>query len=307
MVYTAGARLTIQRIVPGRAYTWDAASHRWTGSGADTPLFSSAVHEKTADGPGTYGAEVTVSGKITYGYNWMTGGVPQGEYRLTFSLDGPTGTFPGTGTTLAAAQLLISEEGETVVEAAAEGGEEGGEKGGEGMGNTPCSLGAQNLSYIDIGFGIAHRSGAAARRRRHAAHGRLDRREPPDVHRRCRHDARAAPQAPSRTRARSRSAAPQPATTRTAQTARIRAQASGRYPVGTVIVLARQPVKTSAGVTVRWRATTESRKMCTVRTVNGKSTATLVKRGTCRVVGWAPAPSADYLPFTVQRTYRAVR
>ena len=47
--------------------------------------------------------------------------------------------------------------------------------------------------------------------------------------------------------------------------------------------------------------------MCTVRTVNGKSTATLVKRGTCRVVGWAPAPSADYLPFTVQRTYRAVR
>ena len=74
-----------------------------------------------------------------------------------------------------------------------------------------------------------------------------------------------------------------------------------------MIVLARQPVKTSAGVTVRWRATTESRKMCTVRTVSGKSTATLVKRGTCRVVGWAPAPSADYLPFTIQRTYRAVR
>jgi hypothetical protein len=99
--------------------------------------------------------------------------------------------------------------------------------------------------------------------------------------------------------------APAPATTRTAQTARIRAQASGRYPVGTVIVLARQPVKTSAGETVRWRATTETRKMCTVRTVNGKSTATLVKRGTCRVVGWAPAPSAEYLPFTIQRTYRA--
>ena len=63
MVYTAGARLTIQRIVPGRAYTWDAVNHRWTGSGADTPVFSSAVHEKTADGPGTYGAEVTVSGR----------------------------------------------------------------------------------------------------------------------------------------------------------------------------------------------------------------------------------------------------
>ncbi len=74
-----------------------------------------------------------------------------------------------------------------------------------------------------------------------------------------------APQAPDAPGSRVRSAAPQRATTRTAQTARIRAQASGRYPVGTVIVLARQPVKTSAGVTVRWRATTETRKMCTVR------------------------------------------
>ena len=86
-------------------------------------------------------------------------------------------------------------------------------------------------------------------------------------HRRDQHDAACA--AGSRRAAGSRAGrrAPQPATARTAQTARIRAQASGRYPVGTVIVLARQPVKTSAGVTVRWRATTESRKMCTVRTV----------------------------------------
>ena len=37
MVYTAGARLTIQRIVPDRDYTWDTASHRWIGSGADAP------------------------------------------------------------------------------------------------------------------------------------------------------------------------------------------------------------------------------------------------------------------------------
>ena len=100
---------------------------------------------------------------------------------------------------------------------------------------------------------------------------------------------------------------PAPATTRTAQTARIRAQASGRYPVGTVIVLARQPVKTSAGVTVRWRATDASSTRCVVKTVKGKSTATLLKAGTCRVVGYAPAPSTEFLPFTVQRTYRAVR
>jgi hypothetical protein len=300
MVYTAGARLTIQRIVPGRAYTWDAASHRWIGSGADTPIFNAAVHEKTADGPGTYGAEVTVSGKITYGYNWMTGGVPQGEYRLTFSLDGPTGTFPGTGTTLTAAELLVSEEGDTTVEVTAEAG---GEEGGEGMGNTAVLLGAQNLSYIDVGFGArtdpvppldeptTPTSGGSSAG---SSTGGTS-------------TTQATPQAPVTQQRPEQVTAPAAATARTVQTARIRAQASGRYPVGTVIVLARQPVKTSAGVTVRWRATTETRTMCTVRTVQGKSTATLVKRGTCRVVGWAPAPSADYLPFTVQRTYRAVR
>ena len=303
MVFTAGARLTIQRIVPGRAYTWDAASHRWTGSGADTPVFSAAVHEKTSDGPGTYGAEVTVSGKITYGYNWMTGGVPQGEYRLTFSLDGPTGTFPGTGTTLAAAQLLISAEGEAVAEAAAEAG---GQEGGDGMGNTPVLLGAQNLSYIDVGVGsrtdpvpplddiVTPPEGGSS------SGGAAGPVSPGDAGTRP-------PQAPVAQQGPDQVAQPVAATTHTAQTARIHAQASGRYRVGTVLVLAQRPVKTSAGVTVRWWATTESRERCTVRTVNGKSTATLLRPGTCRVVGWASAPSADYLPFTVQRTYRAVR
>jgi hypothetical protein len=300
MVFTAGARLTIQRIVPSRTYMWDPTIHRWIGSGADTPIFSSAVHEKTADGPGTYGAEVTVSGKITYGYNWMTGGVPQGEYRLTFSLDGPTGTFPGTGTSLATAQLLVSEEGDAAVDVSAE---EVVDEGGEGMGNTAVIDGAQNLSYIDIGFGsrtdpvppldeptVPSTGGSSGA----GTSGDTATAQP-------------APQAPVAQQGPEQVTAPTAATARIAQTARIRAQASGRYPVGAVIVLARQPVKTSAGVTVWWRATTETRKMCTVKTVKGKSTATLVKRGTCRVVGWAPAPSADYLPFTVQRTYRAVR
>ena len=36
MVYTAAARLTIQRIVRDRTYTWDTATHKWVGSGADT-------------------------------------------------------------------------------------------------------------------------------------------------------------------------------------------------------------------------------------------------------------------------------
>ncbi len=100
---------------------------------------------------------------------------------------------------------------------------------------------------------------------------------------------------------------PAPATTRTAQTARIRAQASGRYPVGTVIVLAPRPAMTSAGVTVRWRASDASTTRCVVRTVKGKATATLLKAGTCLVVGYAPAPSTEFIPFTVQRAYRAMR
>jgi hypothetical protein len=306
MVYTAGARLTIQRIVPGRSYTWDPAGHRWTGSGADDPDFNAAVHEETSDGPGSYGAEVTVSGKITYGYNWMTSGLPQGEYRLTFSLDGPTGTFPGSGTSLATAQLLVSEETAALPEVRAEdGGEGSGSEGGEGMGNTAIIVGALNLTYIDIGLGtrtdpvppldddVTPPSGGTP--------GGSTPTESPTEAAGVPDQQSQAAQGPTQV------ATTQQATARTAQTARIRAQASGRYSVGAVLVLARKAVKTSAGVTVRWRATTQSRDVCRVRTVNGRSTATLVRPGTCTVFAWAPAPSPNYLPYRSQRTYRAVR
>ena len=112
---------------------------------------NSAVHEKTADGPGTYGVEVSVSGKITYGYNWDTGDLPNGEYRLTFSLDGPVGAFPGTGTSLANATILESTETEALPEVTAEDG--GGEEGDDSRGNTAVLVGSQNLSYIDVGLG----------------------------------------------------------------------------------------------------------------------------------------------------------
>ena len=67
LVYTAGARLTIQRVVPDRAYTWDTANHRWIGCGADDPVVNTSVRD-AGDGPGAYGAEVTISGNVTYGY-----------------------------------------------------------------------------------------------------------------------------------------------------------------------------------------------------------------------------------------------
>ena len=189
-----------------------------------------------------------------------------------------------------------------MAEAAAEAG---GDEGGEGMGNTPCSsvprTSATSTSASDHAPIPCRRSTTSSPRPQVVQPRVVPQSTSPG-------DAGTTPpQAPVAQQGPDQVIQPTAATTRTAQTARIRAQASGRYPVGKVLVLAQRPVKTSAGVTVRWRATTESRTRCTVRTVNGTSTAKLVRPGTCRVVGWAPAPSADYLPFTVQRTYRAVR
>jgi len=71
-----------------------------------------------------------------------------------------------------------------------------------------------------------------------------------------------------------------------------------------MLVLAKNPVKTSAGVTVRWRATEASEDNCTVRVRNGRATAEMIKAGTCRVIAFAPAPSPEFLRFRETRTYR---
>jgi hypothetical protein len=94
---------------------------------------------------------------------------------------------------------------------------------------------------------------------------------------------------------------------RRVQTAEVRTQASGRYQVGDTLLLASQPVVTDAGVTLRWRVTTESRNVCTVRTRDGRSTVTLTRPGVCRVIGLAPPPSPEYFAYRIQRTYRALR
>lgn len=103
------------------------------------------------------------------------------------------------------------------------------------------------------------------------------------------------------------SAEPATVTARRVQTAEVRTQASGRYQVGDTLLLAARPVVTDAGVTLRWRVTTESRNVCTVRTRDGKSTVTLTRPGVCRVLGVAPAPAPEYFEYRIQRTYRAVR
>lgn len=308
MVYTAGGRLTIQRVVPDRAYAWNSTTHQWTGSGADDPVFNAAVHERTSDGPGTFGVEVTISGKITYGYVWSTDGLPLGEYRLTFSLDGPHSDFTvGSGTSFTDATKIAVPEEETAVEEAAEE-EEGGAPGA----NSAVLRSDLNLTYIDVGLGVrtdpvppidepttppttggGSSTPAAATTTDGAAPATQPESNQPEV-------------------TTPRPIPPQAATALFIQKAKVKATKSGKYPVGQVIVLTKRPLKTDAGVTVRWRATKASLDNCTVERVKkgsklGRVTATLTAPGRCRVIGWAPPASPDFAPFKVARTYRVTR
>jgi hypothetical protein len=91
-VYSGCARLTIQKLTkdyldPTLSLSWDAAAGQWLGD-ANPAQFNGGVWE-AADGPGYYSAEINVSGKCMYGYNWNVrdGGEGAGSYRLTFSLE----------------------------------------------------------------------------------------------------------------------------------------------------------------------------------------------------------------------------
>lgn len=298
IVYTAGARLTIQRIVPDREYTWNASTKQWQGTGADVPYYSGALHEDAADGPGNFGAEITISGRLSYGYLWPTNSIPQGEYRLTFSLDGAEDGFVGSGTDLTGAGLLVSEEteptdGEVSTQA-------------EGSGNTAVMRNDLNLSYIDVTVGTrtdpiptddpvtpppsgGSTSGSSSVGTPVVVPGPvgpLAQSPGPQA---------VAPNTP-----------PAAATIRTQQRATIRAAKAGTYRVGRTLLLAAKPVKTDAGVTVRWRVRATDQDRCQVKVKSGRATVTLNKPGTCVVVGWAPAPSPEFAPFRWTRTYRAI-
>ena len=448
MVYSAGARLTIQKIAPGEIepgddYTWDATNHVWVGEGAGTVVFNDAVYNKTSDGPGGYGAEINVSGKLVYGYNLNPSGL-NGEYRITFSLDDEAGDFPGSGATLEDATIRTSPE-EVTTEA-------------EGDGNTAIvyTQGQVTLSYIDVGIGTATTGTSTAAETLETADLRMrPLAEPEDSYGNnlampvvWAEDGYTVPlrgvmddplieddgpsiegkvvktssgclaalqkdqyntwQAdnvvgdgdthvtsidwgdnleskdwPNTGRVRIETAlyatvnepmtqytmcyvsgqrttevwgvqvtgpdptagggsggggggsAPAPAPVSTVQTpadqdgqpevtnpqltpqaasalfvqkAKIKALKSGKYPVGTTIVLAKKRVKTSAGVTVRWRATVRSQDNCMVkiRKGDGKATVKLIKPGRCRIIAWAPPASPDWTAFRATRTYRVV-
>ncbi|HKJ46916.1 MAG TPA: hypothetical protein VJ991_13875 [Balneolales bacterium] len=101
-VYSGTARLVIQKLNvdrddPNLSVTWDAENSRWTGEDIGEPLFSSGVWTNI-DGPGGYSAEVNASGKVIYGYNWITRTTSEGDgdYRITFVLDPNSGVTCNT-------------------------------------------------------------------------------------------------------------------------------------------------------------------------------------------------------------------
>lgn len=330
LVYTAGARLTIQRIDEGATPTWDAAQHRWVGTGVADPEFNGAVHEKTSDGPGTYGAEVNVSGKIVFGFNWQTAGLYNGEYRITFSLDGPTDTFPGSGTSLANATIRQSVEEVAGDELAIRsssmagpgaggggghgggmGGGSGGGSGGEGGGNTAVMDGANNLSYIDVALTGGEDppvvpdpeptnppappsgdTGTSAPPAADPGAGTTPGGANPDA-------GQPGAGVPVEV------ASPVQAQQRIRQRAQIQAPKSSKQRVRTRLVLTREPVFTDQGVTVRWRVTKRSEDNCTIRNRDGRVTVKFTKRGRCTVVAWAPSPNPlVYAPFNEKRIYK---
>ncbi|HEX5818118.1 MAG TPA: hypothetical protein VFY20_04525, partial [Gemmatimonadales bacterium] len=83
-IFSATARLTIQKL------------ESQGGAVACTYFDGSTADKFGNDGPGFYGAEVNVSGKVMYGYNWMlnrtlptscAGQDKAGWWRLTFWVD----------------------------------------------------------------------------------------------------------------------------------------------------------------------------------------------------------------------------
>ena len=139
IVYTSQACLTIERIDKASSLSWDPDTRSWTDDGV-----VKCVGE-VLDGPGGYGAEVTVSGGMTYGFNWPTKAVNAGLYRLTFSLK------PDSGADFTeATSILQPAEGEE--ETAIEAAEGGSDKGGAPQGNVAVLVPEHNLTYIDVGL-----------------------------------------------------------------------------------------------------------------------------------------------------------
>ncbi|UCC22047.1 MAG: hypothetical protein JSW23_09610 [Planctomycetota bacterium] len=144
-VYSGCARMTIQKLTkdfqdPTLSLTWDAAAGEWIGD-ANPATFNGGVWEG-GDGPGYYSAEINVSGKCIYGYNWdvrKTGEGP-GSYRLTFSLDANNGPTLNTFFVEGITEIMLPAEEEATTEE---------EEPPTGGGVAAIDY-ANNLTYIDV-------------------------------------------------------------------------------------------------------------------------------------------------------------
>lgn len=161
------------------------------------------------------------------------------------------------------------------------GGGHGG--GGEEVGNTAVVVGAQNLTYIDVGLT-----------------GGEDPPVVPDPEPTTPPAPAPAPAAPAELSSGDpvtesvappqdagvpvEVASPTKAQERIQQSARIRAETSSKQRVGTQLVLTKEPIYTDWGVTVRWRVTKKSQDNCTISNRKGKRTVKFEKRGRCTVV-----------------------
>jgi len=150
-VYSGCARLTIQKLTKSHldpddppVLTWNPVTDEWDGD-ALPAQFNGGVWEG-GDGPGYYSAEINVSGKCIYGYNWdvRKGGDGAGSYRLTFSLE------PDSEETHVALNTFFT-EGITQIKLPEEEPEEPTIEAEEPIqGGVAVIDFANNLTYIDI-------------------------------------------------------------------------------------------------------------------------------------------------------------
>lgn len=151
-IYSEHARLTIQRIDKSGQLIWDAAAGQWSGSGVLSTDFNGGCWEGV-DGPGGYSAEINVSGKAIYGYNWdvrTTSNAIAGTYRITFSLDAthPEGAL---FTMIDASTQVMTTATTTEATLLAAKGSGGGKGGGVPSGGGTAVIDAfNNLTYIDV-------------------------------------------------------------------------------------------------------------------------------------------------------------
>lgn len=139
IVYSKAARLTIQRLMVDPkdpavdALTWHAKDGKWVGTGITEPKVNLVAGAE--EGPGGYGAELNIQGKVVYGYNWTAdyGGV----YRITFSLDAANNAGVLNTHITDDTALAVSDEERSVSREAVSGG-------------TEYIDGADNLTYVDV-------------------------------------------------------------------------------------------------------------------------------------------------------------